>query len=87
VPTLGRRTGQSCGPGVWTGQLLRHAADVTAVDAYRRGSMACYCGYCFTVSTTLARKDATAPLASGVALPLHWPLSWPEVYLGRKAPK
>src|SRR5215467_3899297 len=23
----------ACGPGVWTGQLLRYAADVTAVDA------------------------------------------------------
>ena len=23
----------ACGPGVWTGQLLRHAMDVTAVDA------------------------------------------------------
>jgi SAM-dependent methyltransferase len=23
----------ACGPGVWTGQLLRHAANVTAVDA------------------------------------------------------
>jgi SAM-dependent methyltransferase len=23
----------ACGPGVWTGHLLRHAADVTAVDA------------------------------------------------------
>lgn len=23
----------ACGPGVWTGRLLRHAADVTAVDA------------------------------------------------------
>src|SRR5712671_32437 len=23
----------ACGPGVWTSQLLRHAADVTAVDA------------------------------------------------------
>jgi len=25
----------ACGPGVWTGQLLRHAAEVTAVDASR----------------------------------------------------
>ena len=25
----------ACGPGVWTGQLLRHASDVTAVDASR----------------------------------------------------
>lgn len=23
----------ACGPGMWTGQLLRHATDVTAVDA------------------------------------------------------
>jgi demethylmenaquinone methyltransferase/2-methoxy-6-polyprenyl-1,4-benzoquinol methylase len=23
----------ACGPGVWIGQLLRYAADVTAVDA------------------------------------------------------
>src|SRR6202042_1206374 len=23
----------ACGPGLWTGQLLRHATDVTAVDA------------------------------------------------------
>ncbi|MBO0818081.1 MAG: class I SAM-dependent methyltransferase, partial [Actinobacteria bacterium] len=23
----------ACGPGVWTARLLRHAADVTAVDA------------------------------------------------------
>jgi SAM-dependent methyltransferase len=23
----------ACGPGVWTGHLLRHASDVTAVDA------------------------------------------------------
>ena len=23
----------ACGPGVWTGALLRHATDVTAVDA------------------------------------------------------
>jgi trans-aconitate methyltransferase len=23
----------ACGPGIWTGQLLRHAADITAVDA------------------------------------------------------
>ena len=23
----------ACGPGVWTGQLLRYATDVTAVDA------------------------------------------------------
>jgi hypothetical protein len=23
----------ACGPGVWTGELLRHASDVTAVDA------------------------------------------------------
>jgi len=23
----------ACGPGVWTGHLLRHATDVTAVDA------------------------------------------------------
>ena len=23
----------ACGPGVWTGQLLRHASEVTAVDA------------------------------------------------------
>lgn len=23
----------ACGPGIWTGRLLRHAADVTAVDA------------------------------------------------------
>ena len=23
----------ACGPGVWTGQLLRHATEVTAVDA------------------------------------------------------
>lgn len=25
----------ACGPGVWTGQLLRYATDVTAVDASR----------------------------------------------------
>ena len=25
----------ACGPGMWTGQLLRHASDVTAVDASR----------------------------------------------------
>ena len=43
--------------------------------------------YCLTVSTTLARTDATAPLASGLALPLHWPLCLPEVYLGSKAAK
>ena len=23
----------ACGPGVWTGQLLRHATEVTAIDA------------------------------------------------------
>ncbi len=28
----------ACGPGVWTGQLLRYAADVAAVDASRRCS-------------------------------------------------
>ena len=43
--------------------------------------------YCLTVSTTLARTDATAPFASGLALPLHWPLCLPEVYLGSKAAK
>jgi len=29
----GRVLELACGPGVWTGQLLRYAADVTAVDA------------------------------------------------------
>jgi len=29
----------ACGPGVWTGQLLRHAAEVTAVDASRASSL------------------------------------------------
>jgi 2-polyprenyl-3-methyl-5-hydroxy-6-metoxy-1,4-benzoquinol methylase len=29
----GRVLELACGPGVWTGQLLRHAAEVTAVDA------------------------------------------------------
>ena len=43
--------------------------------------------YCLTVSTTLARTDATAPFASGLALKLHWPLCLPEVYLGSKPAK
>jgi SAM-dependent methyltransferase len=30
---VGRVLELACGPGVWTGQLLRYAADVTAVDA------------------------------------------------------
>jgi len=29
----GRVLELACGPGVWTGQLLRHATEVTAVDA------------------------------------------------------
>ena len=29
----GRVLELACGPGVWTGQLLRHAAEITAVDA------------------------------------------------------
>jgi SAM-dependent methyltransferase len=31
--SAGRVLELACGPGVWTGQLLRYAADVTAVDA------------------------------------------------------
>jgi hypothetical protein len=29
----------ACGPGVWTGHLLRHASEVTAVDASPRCSL------------------------------------------------
>ena len=29
----GRVLELACGPGVWTGQLLRHATEITAVDA------------------------------------------------------
>lgn len=31
----------ACGRGAWTGQLLRHAADVTAVDASPESGSAC----------------------------------------------
>ena len=34
--------------------------------------------YCLTVSTTLARTDATAPLAIGLALPFHGPWACPR---------
>ena len=33
VRPTGRVLELACGPGVWTGQLLRHATEVTAVDA------------------------------------------------------
>jgi hypothetical protein len=45
-------------------------------------------GGCYlTVSTVLAKKEATAPLASGGALPLHWPLCGPDLNLGSNAAK
>ena len=58
------------------------SASVPAPAARQSCAPAATEGYRWTVSTAVARNDATAPLVSGWAFPLHWPFFGPEVKRG-----
>ena len=56
----------ACGPGVWTRQLLRHASDVTAVDASKE--MLAIAARSVPGGAPVSASDTVTPVASSMPL-------------------